>query len=319
MKATLEHDDERLVVRDAVAEFCRRRWPMECARSARGGFQPDLWRELGALGVLALGTPEGEGGLRDAAAAGEALGAALAPGPWVETALAAPLLEASERRDLVEGVAIAGLGCGGLYSFAPDARWLFAVEEDGIFAVLPRGAIDPVSTLAGEVWGRLEAELAEPRGDVPRALAAARLAAASYLVGASTLQCEVSLEHARTRRQFGRTIGEFQAVSHSLVDAWIGVERAGLLVRQAAASLDAQGTAGAALAAAAWISARDAAREGAARAHQVLGAVGITLEGPLFAATRRIRQLASLPLGPGAHELLLARVQAHGAGVAEEG
>ena len=63
-----------------------------------------------------------------------------------------------------------------------------------------------------------------------------------------------------------------------------------------------------AYASAARISACRAGVEATHTCHQLFGAVGITLEGPVFHVSRRIRQLASQPPGDApAREALLAR------------
>jgi hypothetical protein len=54
------------------------------------------------------------------------------------------------------------------------------------------------------------------------------------------------------------------------------------------------------VAAAARLSARRAALDAAHTCHQLFGAVGITLEGPVFHISRRLRQLASQPPGESA-------------------
>jgi alkylation response protein AidB-like acyl-CoA dehydrogenase len=79
------------------------------------------------------------------------------------------------------------------------------------------------------------------------------------------------------------------------------------LARCAAAAFDAREARAGELAAAAHLSARGAALESASTGHQVFGALGVTLDGPAFPASRRIRQLASLPPGPArAREAVLA-------------
>ncbi len=52
-----------------------------------------------------------------------------------------------------------------------------------------------------------------------------------------------SVEHAKTRRQFGKPIGAFQGVKHALADNYVSVERARSLTYAAAARLADPGTA----------------------------------------------------------------------------
>ena len=101
--------------------------------------------------------------------------------------------------------------------------------------------------------------------------------------------------HARTRQQFGRAIGEFQAVAHPLADARTRLDATATLARIAAHAWDERAGDVRARAAAARLSAARAALEAAHTCHQLFGALGITLEGPVFHVSRRIRQLASQP------------------------
>src|SRR5205823_2371971 len=75
---------------------------------------------------------------------------------------------------------------------------------------------------------------------VPRAAAAAYdlgvLACSAQLLGLGRALLDTTVEYARTRRQFGRPIGEFQAVKHHLADALTGLEFARPLVYGAALS-----------------------------------------------------------------------------------
>ena len=125
--------------------------------------------------------------------------------------------------------------------------------------------------------------------------------AASRLSRPAERLLDEAAEHARTREQFGRPIGDFQAVAHPLADAWISLTSARALVRAAAEPVDrARGHAGAEVGAA-RLSAERAALRASRVAHQTLGALGITVEGPLFHISRRVRQLALAPPGTAGH------------------
>jgi len=89
-------------------------------------------------------------------------------------------------------------------------------------------------------------------------------------------------------------------VAHPLADGWVQLAAAATLARAAAFRFDRAGAASPgpdAIAAvgAARLSAARAAATAAQVCHQVFGAIGITLEGPVFHVSRRIRQLASDP------------------------
>jgi alkylation response protein AidB-like acyl-CoA dehydrogenase len=53
-------------------------------------------------------------------------------------------------------------------------------------------------------------------------------------LGAMQRQLETSIEHARSRKQFGQAIGKFQGVSDKVADMYLRLEAARLLVYQAA-------------------------------------------------------------------------------------
>lgn len=172
----------------------------------------------------------------------------------------------------------------------------------------PRGAVEPLDTLGGEPWGRVDLERERELEGVGRGLDRARIVSAALLAGLGRRLVDDASEHARTRRQFGRTLGEFQAVAHPLAQRAIELDASAALARVAALHHDEGAPAAPALAAAARLAARGAALEAAATAHQVFGAVGVTVEGPAFFASRRVRQLASAPLGDApARETVLAR------------
>jgi hypothetical protein len=298
----LAFDDAQQAIHDAVGQLCRDQCSDAVVRSAGERFPSGLWKAMAELGVLALATPEADGGACELVAAVEALGRAAFPGPLAGSVLAAQLLPAREREAVTSGAALVSVGCPPLLAWAGEAQFFVEIDGERAHLARPRGAIEPVATLGGEPWGRLALERTASLGDARRALALHDVALAAYLAAAAGRLVENAAEHARTRKQFGRAIGEFQAVAHPLADASMSVAAAATLARAAAFAFD---RAGAAVAAPAVLAASGAARLSAARAgllavhtcHQVFGAIGITLEGPVFHVSRRIRQLATHPCG----------------------
>jgi alkylation response protein AidB-like acyl-CoA dehydrogenase len=98
----------------------------------------------------------------------------------------------------------------------------------------------------------------------------------------------LATEHARTRHQFGRPIGAFQAVQHQLADACAAIRAAEL----AAAEAHAAGSAFSALMAKIW--AGRAAVVARANSQQVLGGTGFTWEHDLHRYVRRSLVLSAL-------------------------
>ena len=73
--------------------------------------------------------------------------------------------------------------------------------------------------------------------DIESALAAPLVAAAADLVGVASAALHRSVEHAKSRRQFGTPIGAFQGIKHALADNYVSLERARSLTYAAAARL----------------------------------------------------------------------------------
>ncbi len=69
----------------------------------------------------------------------------------------------------------------------------------------------------------------------------ANLLGSAEQVGAAKSCIEYTVEYLRTRKQFGKLIGSYQALKHPTVDAYIGYEKARSLLYAAAHSFDEQG------------------------------------------------------------------------------
>ncbi|MFE5646631.1 acyl-CoA dehydrogenase family protein [Rhodococcus sp. NPDC056516] len=98
---------------------------------------------------------------------------------------------------------------------------------------------------------------------------------------------EMTVEYVKTRQQFGRPIGSFQAVKHRLADVLVLLERARSASRYAAAVYDENpDTARLAIAVAGAVC-TDAAIDAAAESVQLHGGVGFTWEHPAHSYFRR--------------------------------
>ncbi len=297
MSIDLAFDDAQAGIATVLTQFCRDHCDEDTVKALAGKFPDALWRELADLGVLAAATPEGDGGPSEVIAAMETLGYASFPGPLAATFLATQFLPIDERIAIAQGQAIVAVGRPPLFPFGPLATIFLEIDAEDVYRVHPRGEVESVDTIGAEVWGRVDCERGERFEGAANALALYRAALASYLVGAGDALIRAAAEHARTRKQFGQPIGQFQAVSHPLADAHIRIEAARLIARSAADQLEG-GDLGASLeACAAHFSARRAATEAAHTCHQIFGALGITLEGPVFHLSRRILQLSALAPG----------------------
>lgn len=287
----LSLDAGQRAVGDAVAAFCRDRCPDDVARRAALHFPRELWKELAGLGVLAIATPEGDGGALELVAAHEALGAVGFPGPLVATHFTLQLVAERARRELGSGEAIVCVAEGSLLPWAPLADHFVALEGDRAWSARAPALHTSIETVGGEPFARGELERGAELAGVPRALALAEIALAAHLAALGSALVERACEHARTRRQFGQTIGDFQAVSHPLADCAIRLAASTTLARVAAWTWDANEDDAPIAASAARLSAGEAALAAAMTAHQVFGAIGVTLEGPVFHLSRRVRAL----------------------------
>jgi alkylation response protein AidB-like acyl-CoA dehydrogenase len=293
----LAFDPAQAAIADALGQFCADRAPADAVKAQAGQFPAELWRMLAEQGVLALAAPDGEGGAVELVAALEPLGRAVFPGPIFSTVLAAQVLPEKQRAQVMSGEALVAVADGPLVPWAPVADLFVELEGDDAHLARPRGPVEPLATLGGEPWGRVALERVRPLGDARRALALHDLALAAYLSAAGRRLVEDAADHARTRKQFGAAIGEFQAVALPLADSHLRLGACETLARAAACCFDGGDERSAEFAAAARVSASSAAREAAFTAHQVFGAIGITLEGPAFHVSRRIQQLAAQPPG----------------------
>ena len=109
------------------------------------------------------------------------------------------------------------------------------------------------------------------------ALAQTALAASAYLAGLCETLLDMTLDYVRTREQFGRPIGSFQALQHRLVDLYLQVRlsRASL---QAALDCESDQTAFIIAATAACQRATDTTMACVREAIQMHGAIGYTAE-----------------------------------------
>ena len=152
-------------------------------------------------------------------------------------------------------------------------------------------------TAAGEVLvtvdetlglGRLSPNGAEPAAgewaDVRRRLLAA-LALEAVGIGAKTL--ELAIDYTKEREQFGRKIGAYQAVSHSLVDAYVAVELARSLAYWSAWCVAEQDDQVDVAVVAAKSQAVEAAVSACERSIQAHGGIGFTWEHPLHRYYKR--------------------------------
>lgn len=119
-------------------------------------------------------------------------------------------------------------------------------------------------------------------------------------VGSMQRQVERCVEHARQRRQFGSTIGSFQAVSHRIVDMKVRVETARLLVYRLGWLLE-RGQASAADAALAKIHLSECFVQSSLDALQIHGGYGYMTE---YEFEREVRDAVATRIHSGTTDVL---------------
>ena len=302
---TMEQQQLREGFRRVMAQACT----PEVVRSAWNGESTDaLWSavvEFGALGIAAPEECDGlDFGLLDAITIYEEAGAAALPGPLVETAaVAVPLLAEAGREDLVRGLAsgdarIAVVTDDGTALDAHGAQWLLARRGDGAFlvdmesaAVSPLESVDHARRLFAVKWTQGES-LSVSAERVQAAWDRGVVATAAQLLGLGRRMLDTTVEYVKTREQFGKPIGSYQAVQHPLANALVDLDFAGPLIHRAAWSLDQESPRASVHASMAKAFASDAAVKMAKAALQCHGAMGYSFEYDLHLWMKRAWCLA---------------------------
>jgi len=279
--------EEQVAFAEAVDEIVEGAGGADVARSwADGDTGPGLglWRQFAELGLLGLRTSEDAGGfggtLSDLAVVFERLGYHAVPGPYLETVALLPGLVPEDTRAELAAGAIATAAVDGIAPTALDATLashLFVVREDALQegdVVEELTSVAPTRRLARLVPAGIVTAL-HP-GALHSALNEASVAAAATLVGAGERMLDEAVSYAKVREQFGRPIGEFQALKHQLADVRIALSFARPLVWNATLRTGTPDEDRAV--SAAKVAAGDAAMLAARVSLQVHGAIGYTAE-----------------------------------------
>ena len=269
----------------SLTELMARADSVAVARAwAAGDTEPGLalWKRLSEQGVTALALPEDEGGLGgtpvDMVVAFEVLGHQLAVGPWIESAALAPQPEGE-----MVTVAVAPL--------AP-----YAVDAD--VARLLHGTIGNEVRSIDTTRRLFSVDTHVLYGDT--SLDRATLACSAELLGCGERLLADSVEYALQRKQYGRTIGSYQAIKHMLADVRIALDFARPLVHAATLNLTPRDVS------AAKVAAGDAAYLASRVALQVHGAIGYTAELDLGLWINRVRALVGAWGGSAYHRSRIA-------------
>ena len=255
----------------------RAAWPAVLARTESAQWcDAGLWRVLaGDIGVAGLAVPQELGGAgaswREAAVVAEELGRAVAPVPFLGSAVmaTAALLACGETQvlpGLAAGEATAAVAVP--FSTAPGAPYPASVAVSGglltgqvrsvadalvadVFLVPAGGGLYAVDAAALRRTPVTSLDMTRPLCDLEFAGVAGRLVdsgegalRAALAIGAALLaseqlglaeRClETTVSYVRTRYQFARPVGSYQGLKHRLADLWVAITQARAVARYAA-------------------------------------------------------------------------------------
>ncbi|MDP9141575.1 MAG: acyl-CoA dehydrogenase [Pseudomonadota bacterium] len=188
--------------------------------------------------------------------------------------------------------------------FVAGAKTLLVIDGDSIGIAHPTAdMLEGVDSLYAYPMGRLKvrpAVTALSATDAATAKTWLRIALAAEISGLLHAAIASTVEHLSIRKQFGRPLGSFQALRHRMAECTVLAGGVRWLMLKAAASGDAGDAALAAL------HAQDSATRIVYDLHQMLGAMGMTLEHPLHLWTYRIKALLSELGGRGGQAIAVA-------------
>jgi alkylation response protein AidB-like acyl-CoA dehydrogenase len=181
---------------------------------------------------------------------------------------------------------------------AAIADFLVVVARNGVFVVdsnahglktSPMHGMDLTRKLYKVEFNNTPAEHIGGTTDLPRAFDIAAAALAAELVGGMQRILDITVEYAKTRKQFGKPIGMFQAVQHQCADMYLETESSRSAVYYAGWALEENSPEAATAVSIAKMYASDAARTVGNRGIQIHGGMGFTWENDLHLYYRRAK------------------------------
>jgi alkylation response protein AidB-like acyl-CoA dehydrogenase len=305
-----------------------------------------LWKALSAdLGVVGLPVPEESGGegasFRETAVVIEELGRAVAPVPYFGHAVLATsallTCPGDLLRDVATGARTAALAVPfSAYSYAASVSagpggvltgrvtsvvdasiadvLLVPAGDGGLYAVdasaAGRSLVTSLDLTRPLVDITLDGVPGERIGDAAPAVESALQTGAALLaseqLGTAEWCLETTVAYVKTRYQFGRPVGSFQALKHRLADLWVEVTQARALARYAVVCLatgDADLAVATSLAKAHCSATAVLAAEECVQLH---GGIGFTWEHPAHLYLKRAKSTAIALGSPDRHRAQLA-------------
>lgn len=172
------------------------------------------------------------------------------------------------------------------------------------FEIEPLGGLEGDGLARVTVTGEPVATSRDDAGLAPLAMQRAIALACSEMAGLMRRILDMTLQHVRTREQFGQPLASFQVVQHNAARLATLSEAATWAARAAVLDLSRENV----HAMKGWLSA--ASQEVSALAHQMHGAIGFTEEYGLQRLTKRLRTLRFSWRDDSEHHLALGRLSA---------
>ncbi len=272
---TPDQEENLRMLRDSAAAVAPRDGGLQRIRGLRfqvPGFDRAVWRQMCEMGWIGLRIPEADGGaglgMTEFCAIAEELAGGLVPEPLVACASAARVLRGDDLASVLAGEQIVipawqeradtlGTGTGTnirdgrvtgrkMFVAMPAGADAFLVAGQGGLAIVASDAagvhVDLAQTQDGGHFGTLTLADAPARavpGDFCEAIEEATLLTAASLLGVMERSFALTLEYLRTRKQFGRPIGSFQALQHRCADLNLQIALTRASVGSAATLIDA--------------------------------------------------------------------------------
>ncbi len=307
-----DFSDDQHAIKRTAKDLLADRFKMERVRelAEAGEYDEGVWKELCELGWAGIFIDESYGGqglgIVELIILMEELGYALAPLPFLSNAAAGLVLQAAgsdeQKERWLPGIAsgelrgTVGLVTDGEAKLVPDAATAEVIVlcgHEGTEVVERSDAqIEPVRTMdPTRAFARVGANGAgRPlEGDHLPGLSCAALALAAELTGVSQRAMEMAVEYARDRKQFGRAIGAYQAVSHRCAQMLMEVEGARSATYYGAWTADAEPESLALAGCMAKAYASDAGWRVCTSSLQVHGGIGFTWEHDLHFFLKRAK------------------------------
>ena len=345
--------DEQRALQATVRDFIGDRFPLSAVRDVYDdedgdGDPAELWKAVGEQGWLAVLVPEeydGLGlGLLDAAVLARCWGEGCVPGPFLPTLIAAeairlggsPEQQQTWLPQVAAGQAKLTLATHGrvtesdgkltgnvpLAEYAHVADRLIVAADGGtLWLVDPKAAevtvtvldtLDRSTRICSVDLQNAPGELL-PQPMLPEVGARAAVLVANDLAGIARVALSRTIDYDKTREQFGKPVGSFQALKHALADLHVAVTMAEHAGWYSAHALDVSLLDAMLAVSVAKAKASDAARDATAAMIQFHGGIGYTWEHDAHLFFKRAKRLEYQFGDAATHRERIARMVVDGA------